>query len=80
MRIHTGEKPFECPTLDCTKCFKQISNLQKHLDIHRDKGYIVTCKYCKKEFSKRVILRHASKCIKKESDEEYYSCQNTTTN
>jgi hypothetical protein len=34
IRIHTGEKPFPCPFLDCSKVFARKSHLTVHKRTH----------------------------------------------
>ena len=34
LRVHTGEKPYQCPVPGCQKCFTQSSNLTAHEKTH----------------------------------------------
>ncbi|KAG0670518.1 hypothetical protein C6P45_002260 [Maudiozyma exigua] len=34
MNVHSGEKPFSCPFLDCKKLFNARSNMLRHLKMH----------------------------------------------
>ncbi|KAI9264322.1 hypothetical protein BDA99DRAFT_437685 [Phascolomyces articulosus] len=34
MYTHTGEKPFQCPSPGCGKCFAVVSNLRRHSKVH----------------------------------------------
>jgi Zinc finger, C2H2 type len=34
LRIHTGERPFECDYPQCKHAFTQKANLNKHLEVH----------------------------------------------
>ncbi len=56
MRIHTGEKPFQCPVADCDYSFNQISNQKKHLSMHKKDD--LPCKVCGKLLNKNIIISH----------------------
>ncbi len=58
-RVHTGEKPFPCPT--CHRAFADASNLRAHKETHKDVKKF-ECKFCPKSFGRRsLLIKHMEK-------------------
>ncbi len=51
-RIHTGEKPFQCPEPDCSKPFARSSDLRQHLLTHSEERRF-ECAECGAKFKSR---------------------------
>ncbi|XP_072179407.1 uncharacterized protein [Diadema setosum] len=63
MRVHNGEKPFQCKV--CSRCFSQKSSLKRHMSLHDPKHLYARkpfqCKVCSRFFTQQGSLnRHMS--------------------
>lgn len=59
LRIHTGERPFECPYAVETNCphrFTQKSNLNKHIKCHQETD-LHFCRACGRSFKNLNYLK-----------------------
>eukprot|EP00331_Platyophrya_macrostoma_P023654 CAMPEP_0176435642 /NCGR_PEP_ID=MMETSP0127-20121128/17456_1 /TAXON_ID=938130 /ORGANISM="Platyophrya macrostoma, Strain WH" /LENGTH=597 /DNA_ID=CAMNT_0017818733 /DNA_START=139 /DNA_END=1932 /DNA_ORIENTATION=+ len=74
MRIHNGEKPYQCRHEGCEKRFTQYSSMQKHERTHTgDKPY--KCQICEKDFTQISNLKRHERVHAGEKPHECNFCQ-----
>lgn len=56
IRIHTKEKPFECPIAECRRRFAIKGTLNVHMRVHENTKLRHTCPTCTKKFSSSTTL------------------------
>lgn len=56
IRIHTKEKPYECPIADCRRRFAIKGTLNVHMRVHENTKLRHTCPTCSRKFSSTTTL------------------------
>uniref|UniRef100_A0A182WE37 C2H2-type domain-containing protein n=1 Tax=Anopheles minimus TaxID=112268 RepID=A0A182WE37_9DIPT len=77
IRIHTGQRPFKCPVVECSFAFISSGDLHKHVRRHNQqpqpKPHV--CDQCGKDFERSYDLkRHRTMHAKSEPDFKGISC------
>ncbi|XP_053657617.1 LOW QUALITY PROTEIN: uncharacterized protein LOC128706701 [Anopheles marshallii] len=77
IRIHTGQRPFKCPVVECSFAFISSGDLHKHVRRHNQqplpKPHV--CDQCGKDFERSYDLkRHKTMHAKSEPDFKGISC------
>merc|ERR1719422_249470 len=68
VRVHTGEKPFECEIEGCDRRFANSSDRKKHMHVHTtDKPYYCRVRGCDKSYTHPSSLRKHLKIHGKEA-------------
>ncbi|TDH68941.1 hypothetical protein CCR75_000969 [Bremia lactucae] len=76
VRVHTGEKPFQCTNPTCDKSFAEKSAMTRHLQTHsRNKPYKCTYADCTKSFKGKDYLEFH---LKIHMEGNPYACEHPT--
>lgn len=59
MRVHSGERPYQCP--HCSRAFSQGNDLKAHIRRHTGERY--QCEYCEASFIQIYLLNNHKKNI-----------------